>query len=219
MKAKELVLQDITICLLPQKAVFLPGPDVLLIADWHLGKAAHFRRQGIAIPGVRPTDELERLSRLIAEYQPAVVVFLGDLFHSSINSDWSYFSRFIADRDRITFILTTGNHDILPADTWNGLPVTLTDIYQPIPQVLCTHIPMTTVPPGMLNLAGHIHPGYILRTDARQTFRLPCFYYREQRLILPAFGKLTGLYTGHYQPGTRVFPILNDEVIELPDGR
>ncbi len=215
MKARELVLQDIPIWLLPQKAVFLPGSDTLLVADLHLGKATHFRRQGIAISAVRATGELDRLTRLIDVYRPAAVIFLGDLFHSSMNSDWAYFSRFVTDHDGITFILTNGNHDILPGAAWADLPVERLDIYQPHPAILCTHAPMHAVPEGHLNIAGHIHPGHIIRTAARQTYRLPCFYYREGQLVLPAFGDLTGMYTAYNKAGTKVFPILHNEVIEL----
>ena len=44
-----------------------------------------------------------------------------------------------------------------------------------------------------LNLCGHIHPTTTLRQGSDR-LRLPCFAYDkvEQRMLIPAFGELTG---------------------------
>ena len=36
--------------ILPEKAVWIDSMAVLLIADFHFGKASHFRKSGIPIP-------------------------------------------------------------------------------------------------------------------------------------------------------------------------
>ena len=51
--------------LLAERAVFWPGRKSLLVADFHLGKAATFRRAGIALPSGTTTENVERLGRAI----------------------------------------------------------------------------------------------------------------------------------------------------------
>ena len=54
------------ILLLPGRAAFLPATATLLIGDVHLGKAATFRRAGIAVPEGSAQADLARLERLVA---------------------------------------------------------------------------------------------------------------------------------------------------------
>ncbi|NJM94359.1 MAG: phosphoesterase, partial [Cytophagales bacterium] len=68
--------------LLAQKALWLPEIEWLLISDLHLGKVAHFRKRGIAIPPHSEEQNLLRLLNLLVSFRPARLVLLGDLFHS-----------------------------------------------------------------------------------------------------------------------------------------
>ena len=71
--------------LLPEKVAFLPHHKTLVVADIHLGKASHFRKEGIMIPLPGSCPDLKCLGELLDSLQPEIVVFLGDLFHSSLN--------------------------------------------------------------------------------------------------------------------------------------
>ena len=75
----------------PYKAVFYPEASALIISDAHLGKADHFRKSGIAVPQEVNITNLNRLKVLIETYLPSRVIFLGDLFHSSLNAAWEDF--------------------------------------------------------------------------------------------------------------------------------
>ncbi|WP_332911906.1 hypothetical protein [Algoriphagus boritolerans] len=77
-----------------EKAVWMPALKVLLIADLHFGKAAHFRKSGIPIPEPIHDADLSQLNKLQEELQPTQTYFLGDLFHSDWNSQWDYFNVF-----------------------------------------------------------------------------------------------------------------------------
>jgi metallophosphoesterase superfamily enzyme len=79
-----------------------------------------------------------------------------------------------------------------------------------------THEPMTDIQEKSLNIVGHIHPGVLVKTKGRQSYRLPCFYHQGQCLILPAFGQLTGLHILKKTADTSIYPVLLDEVIALP---
>ena len=74
--------------LLPEKAVWIGSLRVLLLADIHLGKASHFRKSGIPVPEQVHDLDYQRLGKLIQDYSPKDVYFLGDLFHSSWNNTY-----------------------------------------------------------------------------------------------------------------------------------
>ena len=68
---------------------------MLLLADLHLGKGAHFRREGIPVPTNMISKDLRKLETLIDLFQPGRVVFLGDLFHSVYNPEWEIFGQWM----------------------------------------------------------------------------------------------------------------------------
>lgn len=202
--------------LLPEKAAFLPQHGMLLIADVHLGKASHFRKAGIIIPVPETPPDLHFIANLIAALKPKTVVFLGDLFHSSLNNEWWRLKEFLDGYSHLRFILTKGNHDILPSTIMEETSIEVVDELEVGPYLMLTHEPMTIVPEGKLNIAGHVHPGVLLKGRGRQQYRLACFYYHNHCLILPAFGKLTGLHVVKKNPGAEIYPVFPEEVIALP---
>ncbi len=202
--------------LLPEKAAYLPQYGMLLIADVHLGKASHFRKEGIIIPVPEISPDLCSIKRMIQNLNPTTIVFMGDLFHSKLNSEWLVLKEFLAEHNDKHFILTKGNHDILPSNIWKETTIEVVDELRVGNHLLCTHEPITENPKDVLNIAGHIHPGFLIKTRGKQSYRLPCFYHNRNLLILPAFGQLTGLQIMKKDPRARVFPVLPTEVIEWP---
>src|SRR6478672_3436553 len=108
--------KDTNLLLLPEKAIWFPDYKVLLLSDVHLGKGAHFRKSGIAIPQQLAQEDLAVLSDLVHQYQPQKIIFLGDLFHSDINNDWDWFCMWRDLHQKIEMVLIKGNHDILPKE-------------------------------------------------------------------------------------------------------
>lgn len=215
MKSKKVTLRQVEVQLLPEKAVFLPAFDALCIADWHLGKAAHFRKAGIALPQPDLSLEFNKLSRLIDRYQAKQIVLLGDIFHSNLNKDWLHFEQFIGLHKHLSWTITMGNHDILGKDKFSELGINATNQFMLGDTIICTHHPLENVPEDQLNLAGHIHPGCEIHTTARQKFKLPCFHYSGAVLTLPAFGGLTDLFIIKPDEHNQLFPIIGDEVKKL----
>jgi DNA ligase-associated metallophosphoesterase len=214
MKPRTIILKQTELLLLPEKALLLPEYKTLCIADWHLGKAAHFRKSGIALPQPDLSPEFEQVSRLIGQYEAEQVVLLGDLFHSHLNKDWIRFGEFIHAHSNIRWTITMGNHDIIGKEQFTSLGIHALDELVLGERVICTHHPLENLAENQLNIAGHIHPGCELFTPTRQKFKLPCFHYANQVLTLPAFGSLTGLFILKPAPHNRIFPILGDEVME-----
>lgn len=205
---------DTNLTLLPERALLLPEYHTLVVADWHLGKGAHFRKAGIFMPVLPVDKDMVRLQSLLDAHHVHTVVFLGDLFHNDLNSEWHAFEQFRAANPSIRFILTRGNHDILPDELLEAAGVEVVPSYSIAPHIHCTHHPETESTDGQLNIAGHVHPGCSIPAKGRQAYRLPCFYYHNQTLLLPAFGSLTGLYLVQPSRDARIYPIVADKVWE-----
>ena len=168
-----------------RKLVFWVEESILMLSDLHIGKVIHFNKNGISIPKDISFKNLKILKSGIEDYQPKDVLFLGDLFHSSYNSEWDEWIDFF-NNSKLRFTLILGNHDQIQfnIDNLNILnKLTKEPFY-------FTHIP--TFKSSNFNISGHIHPAFKIRGKARQTIKLPCYYLSHNQLILPSFGQFTG---------------------------
>lgn len=193
--------------LLPEKALYKPDEQLLIIADVHLGKANHFRKEGISIPAHAQLEDYRKLEELFGKTTPRKVYFLGDLFHSTFNRDWHYFCDLVAAYPSVSFTLVKGNHDIIDHRKFGDICVHVTDAIED-GSFVYSHEPVERLPFPKVNIIGHVHPGIVLSGQARQHIKLPCFYLTPSTFMLPAFGVLTGLYP--IQPGANdtVFAVI-----------
>ncbi len=198
--------------LLLQKALYRPQQQQLILSDVHLGKATHFRKQGIALPSESHLNDIDRLHYLIDTWQPETVLLLGDLFHSTYNKEWLWFKSLLLHYPETDFILVEGNHDLLPEEAYALSNLKKVDLLEDS-ALLFSHAPLHH--PVKLNICGHIHPGIRLTGIARQSITLPCFYYDENKLILPAFGKLTGLYLMEKKKSALIHVITGETIVKL----
>lgn len=206
-----------TLWLLCQKAIYWEEEKVLIAADVHLGKGGHFRKAGIAIPRDLAQDDLAVLSDLIREHRPQKLIFLGDLFHSDLNTDWDWFALWREQFPKLQIILIRGNHDIIHDSHYHKLNITLHEELLMGP-FLMLHHPLPAIQLQQAKgyvLCGHIHPGVNLRGRGRQSVTLPCFAFADKQAILPSFGKFTGRVAIQHQQTDRVFGVLNDKVIAI----
>ena len=197
-----------------EKILFLPDKRILLIADLHFGKINHFRKSGIAVPMQANMKNASLLIDAINFLKPDRVIFLGDLFHSGYNQEWETVAQITHHFSACSFELVIGNHDILSLEKY-GQNLLKVSHEVAIGSFILTHEPLQDVPNGMYNIAGHIHPGVRLKGGAGQSLMLPCFYFRGNQAILPAFGSFTGMAKINPQKGERVFAITKDNVIDL----
>ncbi|MBR9921241.1 MAG: ligase-associated DNA damage response endonuclease PdeM [Bacteroidetes bacterium] len=199
----------------PYKAVYWKQLKTLLISDLHLGKAVHFRKEGIPMPRDAGNLDFDKLIALFLEFDPKRVIFLGDLFHSDYNPVWEEFGMLLSRFDDIQIDLVVGNHDILDRRDYELYEIGILEEPYELAPFLLSHHPMDLVPEPFFNLAGHIHPAVRLSGPARQNLRLPCFYFGKDKGLLPAFGALTGNATIHPVAGDRIYVIAEDEVIRV----
>ncbi len=203
--------------LLPEKALFLRDERVLIVSDLHFGKVNHFRQAGLPVPRSANQKNAENLIDLINCWKPLRTVFLGDLFHSHYNEEWEVVGQIIKNFPVCSFELVIGNHDIMSLQQYERKNIKVAKQVD-IGSWLLTHEPMerSQIPSGKINLAGHIHPGAHLQGKGRQSVTLPCFWFSNNQVILPAFGSLTGLYPIRPAENDAVYIILQNTIMEAP---
>jgi uncharacterized protein len=203
--------------LLADRALYWPRERTLFVADVHLGKGATFRAGGVPIPRGTTAHDLARLARLIEATQARTLVVLGDFLHAAAGRvdalDHAFRDWRSAQRD-IVVKLVRGNHDERAGDP--PLPWRIDVVEEPhaLPPFLACHRPH--VPPSGYALCGHVHPGVWVTGRARESARLPCFLLGPRRLLMPAFGRMTGLATIAPEATERVIVIAGGRLFELP---
>jgi DNA ligase-associated metallophosphoesterase len=201
--------------LLPEGALWIAEGKLLVVADIHLGKSAAFRARGLPVPEGDTARDLKRLLKLTGKHNAAHLVIAGDLFHAptGITPELDAALVDFISRLGIPITLVAGNHDV----KIQRLPARLTSV----PHLdLESHLRVIHDPAhatgDRLNIAGHWHPVVRIPDGRRTSLRLPCFLFRNNTLVLPAFGSFTGGAILAPDPDDRVFVPLRDEVVEIP---
>ncbi len=209
----ELTLAGQRMIFLPEKALLWAEKGVLLLADLHIGKAAHFRKNGIGLGRGPLQTDLARLAKLLDNHGPTEVLILGDLFHSTANGEWESFFAFVESRSETSFTLVPGNHDRHLPRTQAPHKLLTAELLERRPPFLFSHEPAAEVPEGQINICGHQHPGVRLGGKGRMRDILPCFWVQRERVVLPAFGTLTGLMHIQAQAGDQVIAVAGAECL------
>ncbi len=173
---------------LPQGALFWPARRALLVADLHLEKASWFARMGQMLPPYDSVATLADLTALAVTTDACEIWCLGDSFHDRHGCD-----RLPARAREMLTSLTgstrwtwiTGNHDAGFADHCGGVIVEEAEVEG----LVLRHQADPAEPRP--ELSGHFHPKLRIIQRGRQVSRR-CFVATARKLILPAFGALTG---------------------------
>ena len=195
----------------PHGGVFWVTRSMLLISDVHLGKVAHFRKFGAAVPQKAIHKNFILLNQVVEYFQPFQICFLGDLFHSSLNKEWQLFENWVK-RTPSEIILVAGNHDIIAPEKFEALEIKIFQELE-IDDFLLTHHPQEQE--AHFNFCGHIHPAVRLQGLGRQRLKLPCFFKKQHQLILPAFGEFTGTFVLEPNKQDEIYAIVENEVIKI----
>ena len=203
----------------PEGALFWPAQNALLVADLHLEKASWFARFGQMLP---PYDSIATLSALQQDIERsgATRLFcLGDSFHDKFGCD-----RLPADARTLLSSLTgqvdwlwiTGNHDAGFIDHCGGRIAEEVGI----DGITLRHEAVEGDPTP--EMSGHFHPKLRLAMKGRHVSRR-CFVASATKLILPAYGTLTGGLDAHHPeilrkvgPGASALVPVTDRLLRFP---
>jgi uncharacterized protein len=219
--ALETTIQTTPFWLLPDRAVFFPVNQTLLVADVHIGKAATFRSLGVPVPNGTTRSNLARLTRLLEQTSATTLYILGDFFHGPVANQAGIVDELRLWRrhhDSVQIVLIGGNHDAKSGPIQNEIGIAferapLTLMLGQGVFIRLLHEP-ETIPSDVFSFAGHWHPVQRLmgRVDSA---RLPCFWQQANQLILPAFGEFTGGHPVQWEPGQQVFVTDSQSVYDV----
>lgn len=192
------------------KYILSESHDRVILSDVHLGKANHFRKNGIAVPKEVAKRNITLLQEVLEKHRPRELMILGDLFHSKSNSEWEDFKALRYHYSNIKFHLIIGNHDTFPIYEYIKANIAV-DEYYIEDNILYSHEPLAV---EYFNFCGHIHPAIRLRGSSLPSLRLPCFFMNDIQLVLPAFGAFTGMKAMKPNKGSQVIAIAENKVFE-----
>ena len=203
----------------PEGALFWPAEGALLVADLHLEKASWFARLGQMLPPYDSIATLTALQRDIGRSGATRLYCLGDSFHDKFGCD-----RLPADARALLTSLTgqvdwawiTGNHDAGFIDHCGGRIEEEVELGG----IVLRHEAVEGDPAP--EMSGHFHPKLRLAMKGRSVSRR-CFVASATKLILPAYGTLTGGLDAHHPeilrkvgPGASALVPVTDRLLRFP---
>jgi DNA ligase-associated metallophosphoesterase len=201
------------LCALAEGALYWPARRALIVADLHFEKASWFALKGQMLPPYDSMATLAALAALVERTQARELWCLGDSFHDSAGCERLP----AAARDSLTaltgalrWVWVTGNHDAGLVDHCGGEIVEQAEV----DGLLLRHEaePAEQRP----ELSGHFHPKLRIRLRGRQVARR-CFVATETKLVLPAFGALTGGLDAHHSEIVRAVGRRAEALVALED--
>jgi len=173
-------------------ALYWPAERALVVADLHLEKASWYAERGQMLPPYDSRATLEGLAAALKVTGARRVLCLGDSFHDSEGPARlePHAAGMLDALVRSTeWVWIAGNHDrAAGAPGTPGTPGTWAEELV-LAGIRLRHEARAgeTAP----ELSGHFHPKLRLTVRGRRIAR-PCAVLSDRRMILPAFGALTG---------------------------
>jgi DNA ligase-associated metallophosphoesterase len=178
----------------PDGALHWPAHEALLVADLHLEKASWFARLGQFLPPYDSHATLTALAAEVARTGAKHLYCLGDSFHDQFGcerlpaSARDLLSDLTAGLDWVWIV---GNHDPGFADHCGGRIEEEVELGG----IILRHEAVLEEPRP--EISGHFHPKLRVHLRGRQVSRR-CFVASASKIIMPAFGSLTGGLDAHH---------------------
>ncbi len=208
------ILREQTLWVSPERCILWEEENTLIVADLHLGKSGHFRKEGIGIPQNIYKADLQRLMAQLYLYKADRLIIAGDFTHSTANKELDLFLKWRKDFSLLQIDLVKGNHDILADQWYESAGIHVHEWKLATGPFLFLHDKkaekdLTEAELNMYRFTGHLHPAITLKGKGKQSLRFPCFYFTKKYAVLPAFSRFTG--------GYKVEPAADDQVYALVD--
>jgi len=169
-------------------ALYWPARQALLVADLHLEKASWFARLGQFLPPYDSHATLTSLAREVECSGAKRLYCLGDSFHDRFGCDRlpaAARDLLVQMTSLVDWVWIVGNHDPGFSNHCGGRLAEELDVAG----IILRHEAVREDPRP--EMSGHYHPKLRLHLQGRHVSRR-CFVVSATKLILPAFGSLTG---------------------------
>ncbi|MCC9643581.1 ligase-associated DNA damage response endonuclease PdeM [Rhodopirellula sp. JC740] len=195
-----------------------PEHQALMVSDLHLGKDATFRRHGIGVPTGASRATLRAVSEMLDASGATELFIIGDLFHarSSLSLDaTAVFEAFLRSHSNVAVTLIEGNHDRAVGQLPKNWPIDTVEGTFHLDSIAMTHEPSNLPCDADLLVSGHLHPAHVLNTGGETTGKLPCFWWSNGCLVLPACGRFTGTMKISPKNTDRIWVIADGQVLAV----
>ena len=200
-------------------ALYWPRRNALLVADLHLEKASWFARLGQMLPPYDSLATLQAVERQVDACGATSLYCLGDSFHDRFGCDRlpdDARALLTALTARLDWVWITGNHDAGFVDHCGGR---ITEEVN-VGGIVLRHEAVQGDPTP--EISGHYHPKLRLRMKGRSVSRR-CYVATATKVILPAYGALTGGLDAHHPeilrkvgPGAAALVPVTDRLLRFP---
>jgi uncharacterized protein len=191
-------------------ALYWPDQKMLVVSDLHLEKASAYAAGGQMLPPYDSLATLEQVAALVEQFVPEIVTSLGDNFHDT-DGELRLQGRASALLKQLVtsvrWIWVTGNHDPDVQGHWGGEAVETLKCGN----VIFRHEALD-VEEGP-EISGHFHPKFRQAVRGRHVSRR-CFVRSARKLVMPAFGTLTGGLDVHDPALIAAFGCANEDRVE-----
>ena len=197
----------------PEGALHWPAQDALLVADLHLEKASWFARFGQFLPPYDSVATLTALNDVVQATGVKRLYCLGDSFHDRFGCDRlpeQARSLLLEMTSRLDWTWILGNHDPGFADHCGGSLIEEVAVSG----IILRHEAHPDDPRP--EMSGHFHPKYRVSVRGRRVSRR-CFVASASKLILPAFGSLTGGLDASHPEIVKNVGLAASALVPLPD--
>jgi uncharacterized protein len=197
----------------PEGALHWPAQDALLVADLHLEKASWFARFGQFLPPYDSVATLTALNDVVQATGVKRLYCLGDSFHDRFGCDRlpeQARSLLLEMTSRLDWTWILGNHDPGFADHCGGSLIEEVAVNG----IILRHQADPDDPRP--EMSGHFHPKYRVSVRGRRVSRR-CFVASTSKLILPAFGSLTGGLDASHPEIVKNVGLAASALVPLPD--
>ena len=210
---KSILLRQHEFILTNQRAMFWLAASALIISDLHLGKTAHFRKNGIALPATLIQEDLRRLSSLLKHFNAKQLFVVGDFLHAGKNSEFEIFKEWKQQFPEVQIILIKGNHDRMADVYLKDLGVSEIHNHYESHDFIFSHENLESL--DKMVISGHLHPGISLKSPVGKYLKFPSYIHTSYQFILPAFSSFTGLDTNNHPRNPHYYFFSEDGIYEL----
>ena len=178
-------------------ALWLRREKVLIINDLHLGYEQALQRKGILVPKFQLEEIKEKMTRLIENVKPTMLIINGDLKHefgTVLRQEWQEVLEFL---DLVllkvkNIIIIKGNHDPLLKFITEKRAIRVVTDYL-ISDTLIVHGDQLVDTKAKRIIIGHEHPAVVMREGSKRE-KYKCFlkgrWKKKELIAVPSFNPL-----------------------------